>query len=181
MKRLIFTLATLSCFISCKKESTIPQKKHQTIIDITKISYFDAETASFTLYKSDTINGLVYNPKYIVSEVTYEVFRMLDTTQKGYNMTYHIAKIKKVSELVNGAEGGLTKVSAEIRDFNNPKKIEFIIDETESDEIQFEPNLYRIIAHGCCESSGWIKVYNYQQKLITEGEPSVIYSKYPVW
>ncbi|PTX59241.1 hypothetical protein C8N46_11078 [Kordia periserrulae] len=181
MKKLTFIILILSCFYNCKKDGKTIGKVHEKAVDSSKINYYDAEKSSFTLYESDIINGLKYSPKYVISEINYEVFRILDTTSKNYNMTYHIAKINKVSELVNGAEGGLVKISAEIRNFNNPTNIEFTIKETEGNEIQFEPNLYRIVQYGCCDSNGWIKLYSYQQKLIAEGNPTVINNKYPVW
>jgi hypothetical protein len=181
MKKLIYTIFILSLISSCKEQNTLANDTNHKEIDTLKAHYFDIEKSSFKIIKNYSTDGKRMSSTYIIEDVDYRVFRMLDTTSTRYNMTDHIAKIKKVSVLVNGSEGGLTKISAEVRNFENPNIIEFNIDETESDNIIFEPNMYRVIKNGCCESNGWIKLYNYQQKLIAEGEPQSLYKKYPTW
>jgi hypothetical protein len=181
MKRLFYLILAFSLFFGCSERNTNSSKTENIEIDSFKIDFFQSDTSSFKILKRDSFNGKLLNPKYIVTETKYQVFRILDSNSTNYNMTYHIAKIKTLSEMINGSEDGITKISAEIRNFDNPEKIEFIIEETESDEIKFEPNFYRIIEYGCCEFDGWIRLFNYQQKLVDEGKPEMIYEKYPEW
>ena len=181
MRKIIFIIILLSAILSCSEKKSEPNKTTSTTSESLKTNYSDSGKSSFKILKSDSLNGRKLNPRYITEETKYKVFRILDSVSTKYNMTYHIAKIKTISEMVNGAEGGPKKISAEIRNFDNPEKIEFNIQEIESDEIKFEPDLYRIIEYGCCEFNGWIKLYDYQQKLIAEGDPEMIYEKYPEW
>lgn len=150
-------------------------KPDQSVEDITRI-----DSTAHTLFvgrgqSSITINNSGDSTRcYDIKDVDYEVIQI---APKGEWINY-IARKSTSTLTCDGQEGQKRTIIIELNPVDRPKHTAFVI-RHEADEINLEHDYYQTVYYGCCDAEPIHKVYDYENKLITEGTARILIGAIP--
>ncbi|RAI74852.1 hypothetical protein HMF3257_12510 [Spirosoma telluris] len=135
------------------------------------ITYADSGTSSFRFLKQDTIGGLYYR----TTETTYKV---VDVDLDNKDLTHYLVKFSTVTDAGTQLEGQTRTIRFALSPLDNPSKT-ILTAKHDCDELTFDWQHYQTIKHGCCGSLDQIKYYDYQNKLLIEGDSKIMAASIP--
>ncbi len=172
MKPYLFIVISI-LLASCHDDS----QGKKTSLDTTnkkfeKIIYSDSTTSSF-LSSDSTSNGYSYK----TIETAYKILYI--SPHPNSNLKHFVAKYVTTTEAATNNEGQHRNIKIEIRPLDKPDKIEFTI-QKDCDEITLNDDTYKTILSGCCGAEEQIQLYDYDNKLILEGDAKILFGFIPV-
>ena len=136
-----------------------------------KIVYTDSTKSSF-ISSDSTSNGYTYKK----IETAYKI--LFITPHPNSNLKHYVAKYITTTEASTNNEGQQRNIKIEIRPLDNPDKIEFTI-QKDCDEIILNDDTYKTLNFGCCGAEDQIQLYDYDNKLIIEGDAKILIGEIP--
>lgn len=139
--------------------------------DVQLITYTDSATSSFRFLKQDTIGGLQYR----TTETTYKVVNvdLADT-----NLQQCLVKFHTITDAGTQLEGQTRTIQFALSPLKNPSKI-ILAAKHDCDELTFDWRHFQTVKHGCCGSLDQVKYYDYQNKLLIEGDSKIVAASIP--
>lgn len=140
--------------------------------DTSKIIYADSGQSTFEILAGDTNSG--YDFKTV--ETTY---KLVFIAPHGYsNLKHYFAKYTTTSKTCTGCEGQERNIKVELNSFDNPQKTELTI-EQDCDDLTLDVLTYRTAKYGCCGAEDELAIYDYDSKLIVEGDSKILLGEIP--
>ncbi|GAB3955188.1 hypothetical protein GCM10028805_42000 [Spirosoma harenae] len=136
-----------------------------------QVAYEGSETASFQLLKKDSTRGWQYR----TDETTYKV---IYAALKGKDTQHYLAKYQAITDGATGLEGQTRTIQFSVSPLENPEKI-LLTAKHDCDELTPNWQNFQTVKHGCCGSLDQVKLYDYQNRLIIEGENKLIAAEIP--
>ncbi|MVM35401.1 hypothetical protein GO755_35600 [Spirosoma sp. HMF4905] len=135
------------------------------------LTYADSSTSSFRFLKQDTIGGLQYR----TVETTYKVVSV-DMDDK--ELTHYLVKFNTITDAGTQLEGQTRTIQFALSPLENPSKT-ILTAKHDCDELTFDWQHYQTVKHGCCGSLDQVNYYDYQNKLLIEGDSKIVAASIP--
>ncbi|MBN8824864.1 MULTISPECIES: hypothetical protein [unclassified Spirosoma] len=174
MKHWLLITFLVSSFVSCsdtsnKSDSTNPADSARATGGPS--TYEDTETSSFQLLKKDSTQGWQYR----TDETTYKVVYI---ALAGKDTQHYIARYRTITNGATGLEGQTRSIQVSLSSLENPAKTRLKA-KHDCDELTLNARNFQTVKHGCCGSLDQVKLYDYQNRLIIEGDSKIIPAEVP--
>ncbi len=133
--------------------------------------YEHSEPASFQLLKKDSTQGWQYR----TDETTYKVVYV---ALEGKDTQHYIAKYRTLTDGATGLESQTRSIQISLSSLDNPGKT-LLTAKHDCDELTLNARNFQTVKHGCCGSLDEVKLYDYQNRLIIEGDSKLIPAEVP--
>lgn len=133
--------------------------------------YTDSGSSSIQIIKNDSIKGILYQ----TIETRYQIIYL--TPQKNVHENF-LAKYIIERKTSTGSELQNTNYEIELKPLTKSYGKNILIKQN-CDDIMLEPSNYYAVKHGCCGTPDIIRIYDYNNKLIVEGEDRIITATIP--
>lgn len=169
---LIFLMIMLYGFVDTLQ---IDQRLYKDSIvgsDTTKIIYSDSDQSTFKITSGDSISGYDFQ----TVETNY---KLVYIAPHNYNsLKHYFAKYTTISKTCTGCEGQERMIKVGLNSFDNPQKTELTIQQ-DCDELTLAPRTYKTAKFGCCGAEDQLAIYDYNNKLIIEGDSKILLGEIP--
>jgi len=165
----IIALPLLSC-----SDKPHQEQVHATEIkkDSTDNKYSDSGQSTFSILAVDSNSG--YEFKTI--ETNYKTAFLDPDGDK--NFDHYIAKYTTTTQSCTGCEQQERTIRAELNSFSAPKKTILTL-EQKCDELLLDATTYKTTKFGCCGAADHFEIYNYENKLVAEGDGKITIGEIP--
>ncbi|MCX8473537.1 MAG: hypothetical protein ORN85_07805 [Sediminibacterium sp.] len=161
----IFTLIFYACSDSPQHDKTVSQ-------DISKIIYADSGQTKFIITAGDS------NTRYDFKTIETKYKVVFIDLKNNYNYKDYFAKYTTTSEFCRGCEGQKRTIKVELRSFDNPQKSALTI-QKDCDDLTLNIPTYSTVKYGCCGEENQLAIYDYENKLIIEGNSKILLGQIP--
>lgn len=141
--------------------------------DTSNILYGDSGQSKFIITAGDANSGYDFQ----TVETNYKLSFI--ALSGGYSdLKHYFAKYTTISKTCTGCEGQERKIKVELHPFDNPKQTDLII-EKDCDDLTLDVHTYKTVKYGCCGAENELAIYDYQNKLIIEGDEKILLVNIP--
>ncbi|WP_080055340.1 hypothetical protein [Spirosoma aerolatum] len=133
--------------------------------------YENSEASSFLLLKKDSTQGWQYR----TDETTYKIVYV---ALQGKDTQHYMAKYRTITDGATSLEGQTRSIQVSLSSLENPAKT-LLTAKHDCDELTLNARNFQTVKHGCCGSLDQVKLYDYQNRLIIEGDSKIIPAEVP--
>lgn len=135
--------------------------------------YTNTGESSFTITSGDTSND---GYDYETVEVNYKTdYIALDGDR---DFKHYFAKYTTTTKSCTACEQPERNIKVELNAFDDPKKTALTIQQ-DCDDLTLDAHTYKTAKYGCCGAEDHLAVYDYNNKLIIEGESEILVGDIP--
>jgi hypothetical protein len=168
MKIILMILFTALSFISCKYNVT---KTKLPAPSASKSIFTETGESKFEILSKQPRNAFVY--KTVESN-----FKPVSIQLRDYDTHEYFANITTTTKKWTSVEGQERNIRIKIKAFDNPSKTVVEINKN-CDDIDLQTTMYKTIKYGCCGNVNHYEIFNYENKLIIEGDDKIITGSIP--
>lgn len=175
MKLLLLTfLMILSYGFADKLQTNKHVNKDSSVnnSDTTKVIYSDYGQSTFILTSGDSISGYEFQ----TVETNYKLVYIALHDYR--SLKHYFAKYTTNSKTCIGCEGQERTIRVGLNSFDNPQKTELTI-EQDCDDLTLDVRNYKTAKYGCCANEDQLAIYDYNNKLIIEGDSKILLGEIP--
>ncbi|MEO7177118.1 MAG: hypothetical protein ABIS69_05060 [Sediminibacterium sp.] len=113
---------------------------------------------------------------YTTVETSYKIVNI--AIQAKREPHHYLAEYTTTTKSCTGCEGQQRRIHVELKDLDKPQKTLYTIDQN-GDELMLENHNYRTVTHGCCGAEDYLAIYDYDNKLIIDGDARILFGDIP--
>jgi hypothetical protein len=177
MTRLLHLIIIATLFCTCSN------RQRQNNVDISVSSDNKKDTSNFLYSDSGQSTFIITagdaNSSYDFQTVETNYKLNFIALSGGYSdLKHYFAKYTTISKTCTGCEGQERKIKVELHPFDNPQHIDLTI-EKDCDDLTLDVHTYKTTKYGCCGAENELAIYDYQNKLIIEGDSRILFGEIP--
>ncbi|MBS4062769.1 MAG: hypothetical protein KG029_20405 [Bacteroidetes bacterium] len=162
----ILTIIIVGLYSCSTKDSNVQQ------VTADNSTFSDKDFSSIELFPVDSFSG----NKYKIKEINYNIVYLDFYGDK--DAERFIARKTTTTEAHTGMEGQNRLIQIDLLPLNNPEKAVLTIKHN-CDDIFLEFGNYKTVKYGCCGGEDEYELYDYNNKLILEGNEQIILTRIP--
>lgn len=162
----ILTIIIVGLYSCSTKESNEQQ------VTADNSTFSNKDFSSIELFPVDSFSG----NKYKIKEINYNIVYLDFYGDK--DAGHFIAKKTTTTEAHTGMEGQNRVIQIDLLPFDNPTKPALTI-KHDCDDITLDFSNYKTAKYGCCGGENEYELYDYNNKLILEGNEQIILTRIP--
>lgn len=167
MRRQLTILILLFGLFSCSTKDNSEKG-----VKLDSLSFNDKDFSSIELFPIDSFSG----NKFKIKEINYNIVYLDFYGDK--DASRFIAKKTTTTEAHTGMEGQNRSIQIDLLPLDNPSKTALTI-KHDCDDITLDFNNYKTVKYGCCGGENEYELYDYNNKLILEGNEQIILTRIP--
>ncbi|MFI5221537.1 MAG: hypothetical protein ACHQK8_04360 [Bacteroidia bacterium] len=164
MKTIALLLFPLISFFGCFENSSKEAGEDYSL-------YTDSGRSSIQIDKLDSAGGW----KYKTIETNYKIIFLKPFHNEG---EHYLAKYITVKNTSTKNETQNVSIEIELKPLSNPKAKTIFIKQ-HCDDLSLEHDIYYAVKHGCCGGPDVIRIFDYNNRMIVEGEDKIITANIP--
>lgn len=137
-----------------------------------KIIYADSGQSTFIITTGDRNIG------YDFQTVETNYRRVYIALHGWGSLKHYFAKYTTTSKTSAGLEGQDRTIKVDLHPFDNPNKTELTIEHS-CDDLTLNVATYQTVKYGCCGAEDELAIYDYDKKLIIEGDSKILLGEIP--